>query len=143
MSAASAQNTETSTLAGDDPNCLFLANAGFRLKCSAYNAVTSHLLQPDAFSDTVDIDHPDRNVAGGRNFVRGANDDAFGDGNGHGTHVAGTIGALDDGNGIVGVAPGISIWAAKVFGNNGRGKSSDLLAGLDWIACTSRGWPRY
>jgi hypothetical protein len=37
----------------------------------------------------IDIDHPDLSIAGGRNFVRGANDNNFNDGNGHGTHVAG------------------------------------------------------
>ena len=82
----------------------------------------------------VDIDHPDLNVAGGWNFVRGADDENFNDGNGHGTHVAGTIGALDDDNGVVGVAPGIDVWAARILGNNGSGKTSDFLAALDRVA---------
>lgn len=46
--------------------------------------------------------HSDLNIAGGKNGSTGR---SFSDGNGHGTHVAGTIGAINNGAGVVGVAP--------------------------------------
>jgi subtilisin family serine protease len=56
------------------------------------------------------------------------------DGNGHGTHVAGTIGALDNDVGVVGVAPGARLWAVRVLNNNGTGTTSQIIAGMDWVA---------
>ena len=53
----------------------------------------------------IDPNHPDLNVVGGINFASGR---GWEDGNGHGTHVAGTIGALDNNIGVVGVAPNAS-----------------------------------
>jgi subtilisin family serine protease len=55
------------------------------------------------------------------------------DGNGHGTHVAGIIGALDNGRGVVGVAPGARLWSVKVLDDAGSGSMSTLLCGLDWV----------
>jgi subtilisin len=61
----------------------------------------------------IDLDHPDLNVhtAGARNCSNGKSAD---DGNGHGTHVAGTVGALDNTIGVVGVAPGVRLWPVRV-----------------------------
>jgi subtilisin len=78
-------------------------------------------------------DHPDLNVAGGRNFANGGPDN-WGDSNGHGTHVAGTIGAIDNGIGVVGVAPGVRLWSVRVCGNSGFCMSGDIIAGIDWVA---------
>jgi subtilisin len=78
-------------------------------------------------------DHPDLNVAGGRNFANGGPGN-WGDSNGHGTHVAGTIGAIDNGIGVVGVAPGVRLWSARVCGNSGFCMSGDIIAGIDWVA---------
>ncbi|MGY0617779.1 S8 family serine peptidase, partial [Vibrio sp. FJH11] len=44
----------------------------------------------------------------------------------HGTHVAGTIGAADNGFGIIGMAPGVPMHIVKVFNSDGWGYSSDL-----------------
>ena len=59
--------------------------------------------------------------------------DAFGgngnDGNGHGTHVAGTVG----GN-AYGVAKGATLVAVRVLDNNGSGTTSTVVAGIDWVA---------
>ncbi|ANQ20748.1 alkaline serine protease [Vibrio natriegens] len=44
----------------------------------------------------------------------------------HGTHVAGTIGAADNGFGIIGMAPGVPMHIVKVFNADGWGYSSDL-----------------
>jgi cerevisin len=49
------------------------------------------------------------------------------DGNGHGTHCAGTIASED-----YGVAKGANVVAVKVLGSNGSGSMSDVIAGVDW-----------
>ena len=78
--------------------------------------------------------HPDLNVAGGRNFATFFSpNDNYEDGNGHGTHVAGTIAALDNGNGAVGVAPGAKLYGVKVLSNNGTGYQSWIIKGIDWV----------
>jgi hypothetical protein len=61
---------------------------------------------------------------------------------GHGTHVAGTIGARDgNGVGVVGVAPGARLWAVRVFDQGGWGDESTVLCGLDWVTSTRvPGW---
>ncbi|MDT5032683.1 MAG: hypothetical protein QOC94_2854, partial [Actinoplanes sp.] len=56
--------------------------------------------------------------------------------NGHGTHVAGTIGARNNGSGAVGVAPGSKIWAVRVLGSNGSGMTSQVVCGIDWVTAT-------
>jgi len=85
----------------------------------------------------IDKDHPDlqANLAGGRNFVaKGVTVDPtkWDDDNGHGTHVAGTVAALDNTIGVVGVAPSASLLAAKVLKRQGSGYLSDVIAGVDW-----------
>jgi subtilisin len=67
-----------------------------------------------------DIDHPDLDWAGGYNAMTGSTspsawDDNISACNGHGTHVAGTVAALNNTEGVVGVAPGVQIYALKVF----------------------------
>ncbi len=79
----------------------------------------------------IDRDHPDLNVVGGVNCVgRGSNYD---DGNGHGTHVAGTIAARDNGRGVVGVAPGARLHAVRVLDSQGNGSFSSIICGVDWV----------
>ncbi|HEY0157381.1 MAG TPA: S8 family serine peptidase [Thermoanaerobaculia bacterium] len=51
----------------------------------------------------------------------------------HGTHVAGTIAAADNGLGVVGVAPGVRLWGVKVLNSDGQGYSDQILTGLDWV----------
>lgn len=78
----------------------------------------------------IDLEHPDLQVAGGVSFVSGvasADDD-----NGHGTHVAGTIAALDNTAGVLGVGPAISIYAVKVLNSTGGGSWSGVISGIDW-----------
>ncbi|HEX6306190.1 MAG TPA: S8 family serine peptidase, partial [Anaerolineales bacterium] len=55
----------------------------------------------------------------------------------HGTHVAGSIAAIDDGVGVVGVAPGARIWAVKVLNSRGSGYTSWIVAGIDWVAANA------
>jgi len=82
----------------------------------------------------IDYLHPDleHNYRGGYDFV---NDDSFPmDDNGHGTHVAGTIAAEDNGFGVVGVAPGAELYGVKVLNDEGSGWNSDVIAGILWAA---------
>ncbi|MDO8579027.1 MAG: S8 family peptidase [Dehalococcoidales bacterium] len=89
-----------------------------------------------AIIDTgIDKDHPDLTVAGGQNFVtiRGKVDpNKWDDDNGHGTHVAGIVAAQDNNIGVVGVAPGASLYAVKVLDRRGSGYVSWIINGIDW-----------
>jgi subtilisin family serine protease len=58
---------------------------------------------------------------------------SWADGHGHGTHVAGTIGARANGVGVVGVAPGARIWAVRVFDASGSGTTSSVICGVEWV----------
>ncbi len=84
----------------------------------------------------VDLDHPDLSgVINGANFIRStkpADDD-----NGHGTHVAGIIAAVNNTIGIVGVAPNATIIAVKVLDRRGSGSYSGVIAGIDWVAANA------
>ena len=76
--------------------------------------------------------HEDLNIVGGINCA--TTDPAnWGDANGHGTHVAGTVGALDNGIGVVGVAPGVRLWSVRILDSAGVGFISGYVCGLDWI----------
>ena len=79
-------------------------------------------------------DHPDLRVAGGVNCY--GNGTSYADENGHGTMAAGFIGALDNGFGRVGVAPGARLWAVRVLSKNLAGTTADLLCGIDWVTST-------
>lgn len=84
----------------------------------------------------IDTNHPDLNVVGGENFVfRGK--DTFDDGNGHGTHVAGTIAAIDNNQGVIGVVPGANLYSVRVLDNSGSGTYSGVIAGIDWVAANA------
>lgn len=54
------------------------------------------------------------------------------DDNGHGSHVAGIIAALDNDIGVVGVAPKVEIYSVKAFTKSGRGNVSDVIEALQW-----------
>ena len=82
----------------------------------------------------IDLNHPDLNVVGGVNCIGGCNGGSYADDYGHGTHVAGIAAAIDNGIGVVGVAPGARLWAVKTHGNQGTGVLSDIIAGIDWVA---------
>jgi subtilisin len=76
--------------------------------------------------------HPDllANIKGGVNTInplKGWNDD-----NGHGSHVAGIVAALDNDIGVIGVGPQIDLYAIKVLGANGSGYLSDVIEGIQW-----------
>jgi subtilisin family serine protease len=91
------------------------------------------------FDSGVQTNHPDLNVAGGVNCLppSSANDGTISDQNGHGTHVAGIIGAKDDEIGAVGVAPGVRLWSVRMGDAAGISSASAQLCGIDWITANA------
>ena len=83
----------------------------------------------------IDGNHSDLNVVGHADMVGNStpSDAHDGDGNGHGTHVAGTIGALANGAGVAGVAPGVPLHSVRVLGSDGSGYYSDIVAGIEYV----------
>jgi subtilisin len=82
----------------------------------------------------IDIDHPDLNVVGGVGCS--TNTKSFDDDAGHGTAVAGVIGARDNDIGVVGIAPGAPLWAVKVLNKQAYGTFSAIACGVDWVTRT-------
>jgi subtilisin family serine protease len=80
----------------------------------------------------IDTSHPDlkANIAGGKNCSSGS---SYVDGNGHGTHVAGTIAAVNNSFGVVGVAPSVKLWSVRVLNNQGSGTWSSVICGIDFV----------
>ncbi|WP_252504234.1 S8 family serine peptidase [Sporosarcina sp. Marseille-Q4943] len=83
-----------------------------------------------AVVDSGVANHPDLLIKGGVSTVDYTT--SYNDDNGHGTHVAGSIGAKRDGKGLVGVAPDADLYAVKVMDQDGSGYLIDILEGLDW-----------
>ena len=82
----------------------------------------------------IDTDHPDLNVAGGKDCAAG---EGFEDRDGHGTMVGGFVGALDNSVGRVGVAPGARLWAVRVARPGGFIADSWLICGLEFVAAAN------
>jgi subtilisin family serine protease len=77
----------------------------------------------------VDLGHPDLPVPSATVSFTGED---VQDGHGHGTHTAGTLCALDNTEGVVGVAPQASLLVGKVLSNSGSGFDSWVAQGIDW-----------
>jgi subtilisin family serine protease len=116
------------------------------------NDLASHRADVDvAIVDTgIQPDHPDLRVAGGYDCSRPSTPinerswpSRWRDQHGHGTHVAGIVGALDNDRGVVGVAPGARLWSVRVFDATGFSRISWIVCGMDWITSkrTSSGTP--
>ena len=88
----------------------------------------------------VDLTHPDLIVAAqgngndglSANFV--SRESSANDGNGHGSHVAGTIAGIDNSIGTVGVAAGAKVVAVRVLDRRGSGSNADVIAGVNYVA---------
>lgn len=82
----------------------------------------------------VDYDHPDLNVdkVRSRSFISGQS--TADDLNGHGTHVAGIIGAKNNQLGILGIASDIDLVALKVLDQLGEGKLSGVIAAVRYVS---------
>ena len=87
----------------------------------------------------IDVDHPDLNVAASRGFsaFNKGKDSGVDDGQGHGTHVAGTIAALNNNRDVVGVAAGASVVPIKVLDRRGSGSTSGVIAGVDFVGANA------
>lgn len=89
-----------------------------------------------AILDTgIDTTHPDLmdRIIHTRNFTdEGGVNDVW-DGSGHGTHVAGTIGASENNKGVVGVAPECQMVICKVLESNGSGSIEGIINALDYV----------
>ena len=103
-----------------------------RIGTSSY---TGYGVKVAVMDSGIDYTHPDLNVSGGINFVD-SNSNYY-DGDGHGTHVAGTIAAQKNGIGVIGVAPYVKLYAVKILDDNGDGYISDSIKGFEW--CINNG----
>ncbi len=85
----------------------------------------------------IDLDHPDLNVnvALSKTFLGG--NTTPDDQNGHGTHVAGTVAAIDNNEGVVGVAAGAEVVSVRVLDRRGSGSYSGVIAGVDYVGANA------
>ena len=82
----------------------------------------------------IDINHPDLNICGGYDFVNNTGLRTDSPLHGHGTHVAGIIGAKNNNLGIVGVAPKCKLYSLAVLNDQGEGSYGNIIRALDWAA---------
>jgi subtilisin len=80
----------------------------------------------------VDLAHSDLSVSAS-SFNAFDAEQSCQDDQGHGTHVSGTIAALDNSSGVIGVAPGAAIYCVKVLDQTGSGSDATVMAGLQWV----------
>lgn len=80
----------------------------------------------------IKLEHPDLkdNIKGGKNTHSSRKSPE--DDQGHGTHVAGTIAALNNDKGVVGVAPEAKLLAVKALDSYGGGKMANVAKGILW-----------
>jgi subtilisin family serine protease len=104
------------------------------IEADAAHAVSTGAGATVAIVDSgVQADHPDLagRIGPGYDFVD--HDATPQDGDGHGTHVTGIIGAASgNGIGIESVAPGATLMPVRVLGNDGSGNIDDVARGIDW-----------
>jgi subtilisin len=86
----------------------------------------------------IDLDHPDLNVDNtlSRSFVTGQT--SADDQNGHGTHVAGIIGARNNQVGLIGIASDIKLVALKVLNQLGEGRLSAVISAVRHISANGK-----
>jgi len=95
-------------------------------------STTADLIKVGIIDTGISSSHPDilANIKGGINTIHPRK--SWNDDNGHGSHVAGTVAALNNSVGVVGVGPAINLYAIKVLNANGSGYLSDIIEGLQW-----------
>ena len=99
-------------------------------------AAGSSVTTPVAVLDTGVTPDPDLNVqATGLNCLGGV---GWSDLNGHGTHIAGIIGAKNNADGVVGVAPGAPIYPIQVLNSSANGSNASVLCGIEWMTTVGK-----
>lgn len=95
-------------------------------------STTADLVKVAVIDTGIDLKHPDLklNIKAGINTINPGR--SFTDDNGHGTHVAGIIGATNNTFGVVGIGPQIDLYSVKALNRNGSGYLSDIIEGIDW-----------
>ncbi|WP_028609477.1 S8 family peptidase [Paenibacillus harenae] len=98
----------------------------------AWSTTTGHRVRVGVIDTGVDFNHPDlrQSLSRGINLLNRSmlpHDD-----NGHGTHIAGTIAAANQIQGMIGVAPRALISPVKAFDHNGSAFVSDIILGIEW-----------
>jgi subtilisin len=103
---------------------------------STVHRAGSSVTTPVAVLDTGVTPDPDLNVqAIGHNCVGGV---GWSDLNGHGTHIAGIVGAEHNADGVVGVAPGAPIYPIQVLNRSANGSDASILCGIEWVTTAGR-----
>ena len=87
----------------------------------------------------VDLDNPDLNidVTRGKDAVKDNGNGTLDDVYGHGTHVAGTLAAIDNDINVVGVAAGATIIPVRILKASDYGTADDAIAGIDHVAANA------
>ncbi len=95
-------------------------------------STTADLVKVGIIDTGISNTHPDllANIKGGVNTINPRK--SWSDDNGHGSHVAGIVAALNNSVGVVGVGPAIDLYAIKVLNSSGSGYLSDIIEGLQW-----------
>ncbi|BAU86864.1 peptidase, S8A subtilisin subfamily [Streptomyces laurentii] len=96
---------------------------------SAGEGVTAYVIDTG-----VRVTHQDFGGRASSGYDAVDNDDSADDGNGHGTHVAGTIAGS-----TYGVAKKAKIVAVRVLDDNGSGTTEQVVAGIDWVTKNHKG----
>lgn len=101
-----------------------------------WNVSTGRKIKLAVIDSGIDRTHPDLAAVykGGKDFADGDDDPT--DDQGHGTHVAGTIAAINNGVGVIGVAPEVELYALRTLKNDGNGgatgTTASVIAAVDW-----------
>jgi subtilisin len=122
--------------------CLEVAqplNVTWSIRKTGYGNGTNFAEKTAWIVDTgIDLDHPDLSIdtIRSRSFITGST--TADDENGHGTHVAGIIGALNNRVGLLGVASGVKTVSLKVLNQVGEGRLSSTVAAIAYINTNGR-----
>jgi subtilisin len=85
----------------------------------------------------IDFNHPDLTVdaSKSKSFISGVT--SASDENGHGTHVAGIIGAKNNSFGVLGVASGATLISLRVLDKDGKGSVSNIIQALSYVSANA------
>lgn len=89
----------------------------------------------------IQLNHPDLNVDANRSksfLSGGGSNKSANDQNGHGTHVAGTVAAKNNTEGVIGVAWNATVIAVRVLDRNGSGTTSGVIQGVDYVGANGK-----